>query len=221
MSNTTHTDRQKYGERFALHILTDELIIPRDAIIESESPDFIFEYEGKKIGAEVVEYHRDPKETEARKAYQKAIDKYKGVKGKITSITVFDENIRAFNGKMSEGQLLEEISNLLSDPDCDAQHLEAADEWDLDSESELPVSVCSIGECQHVKTDVLEKIIRNKEKKLNRYKNLHNDIDEFWLIVYVDTYEYDYFENMEKPKIDTSYDRIYLTHLTDKIMRVS
>lgn len=221
MRNTEHIDWQKYGERVALNILTDELGIPRDSILESESPDFIFEYEGKKIGAEIVEYHRDPKETEARKAYQKAIDKYKGAKGKITSITVFDENIRAFNGKMSEGQLLEEISNLLSDPDCDAQHLEAADEWDLDSESELPVSVCSIGVCQHVKTDVLEKIVRNKEKKLTTYKNLHNDIDEFWLVVYVNMHEYDYFKNMEKPQINSSYDRIYLTHLSDKIMRVS
>lgn len=58
MRNTEHIDWQKYGERVALNILTDELGIPRDSILESESPDFIFEYEGKKIGAEVVEYHR-------------------------------------------------------------------------------------------------------------------------------------------------------------------
>ena len=220
MKNTEHIDLQKYGERFALNILTDKLSIPRDSIIESESPDFIFEYEGKKIGAEVVEYHRDPKETEARKAYQKAIDEYKGKRGKITSITVFDENIRAFNGKKSKKQLLEEIDNLLSNPDNDALNLEAADEWDLDSESELPVSVCSIGICQHVLTDVLEKVIRNKEKKLTTYKCIHDDFDEFWLIVYVDQYEYDYFEKMEKPKVDTFYDRIYLTHIVDGILEL-
>ena len=75
MKSSKHIDWQKYSERFALNILTDELKIPCDSIIESESRDFIFIYEGKQIGAEVVEYHRNPKETEARKAYQKTIDK--------------------------------------------------------------------------------------------------------------------------------------------------
>ena len=167
-----------------------------------------------------MEYHRSPKETEARKAYQKAIDKYKGEKGKLTSVIVFDENVRAFNGKKSEGELLEEIDTLLSDQDYDAQHVQSADEWDFDSDSELPISVCSIGVCQHVDADILEKTIRNKEKKLTAYKNLHKDIDEYWLIVYVNMYEYDYFKNMEKPMINTSYNRIYLTHTQDRVLRV-
>lgn len=216
----TNKDWQKYGERFALNILTDELKIPHDSIMDTESPDFIFNYEGKLIGAEVVEYHRSPKETEARKAYQTAIDKYKGKTGKLTSVIVFDENVRAFNRKKSEDQMLDEIDNLLTDQYYDAQHLESADEWDLDSESELPVSVCSIGVCQHVNTEILEQTIRNKEKKLSLYKNLHNDIDEYWLIIYVNMYEYDYFENMEKPTISTSYNRIYLTHIQDKVLRI-
>ena len=220
MKRTTNIDWQKYGERFALNILTDELKIPRDSIIESESPDFIFKYEGKQIGAEVVEYHRSPKETEARKAYQKAIDKYKGKAGKLTSVIVFDENVRAFNRKKSENQLLDEIDNLLEDQYYEAQHLQSADEWELDSESELPVSVCSIGVCQHVNAKILEQIIRNKEKKLTTYKNLHKDVDEFWLIVYVNMYEYDYFKNMEKPIISTSYTSIYLTHMQDRVLRI-
>ena len=220
MKRMTNKELQKYGERFALNILTDELQIPRDNIIESESPDFIFKYEGKYIGTEIVEYHRNPKETEARKAYQKAIDKYKGEKGKLTSIIVFDENVTAFNGKKSSDQLLYEIDNLLTDQDYDAQHLQSADEWNLDSESELPVSVCSIGVCQHVNTEVLEQTIRNKEKKLTLYKNLNKDIDEYWLIVYVNMYEYDYFKNMEMPIICTSYDRIYMTHIQDRVLRI-
>jgi hypothetical protein len=216
----TNNDLQKYGERYALNILTDELKIPRDSIIESESPDFIFIYEGKQIGAEVVEYHRNPKETEARKAYQKAIDKYKGKTGKLTSVIVFDENVRAFNRKKSEEQLLDEIDNLLTDQYYDAQHLQSADEWEIDSESELPVSVCSIGVCQHVNAEILEQTIRNKEKKLTMYKNLHKDINEFWLIVYVNIYEYDYFENMKTPMISTSYNRVYLTHTQDRVFRI-
>lgn len=216
----TNREWQKYGEHYALNILTDELKIPRDSIKESESPDFIFNFDGKQIGAEIVEYHRSPKETEARKAYQKAIDNYKGKKGKITSVIVFDENIRAFNRKESEDQLLNEIDNLLTDEYYDAQYLQSADEWDLDSESELPVSVCSIGVCQHVNTKILEQTIRNKEKKLILYKNMHKDIDEFWLIVYVDMYEYNYFKNMETSMISTSYDRVYLTHTQDGTLRV-
>jgi hypothetical protein len=216
----TNKDWQKYGERYALTILIDELKIPRDSIIESESPDFIFRYEGKQIGAEVVEYHKSPKETEARKAYQKAIDNYKGRKGKLTSVIVFDENVRAFNRKKSEGELLNEIDILLTDQDYDAQHLQSTDEWDVDSESVIPISVCSIGVCQHVDTDILEKTIRNKEKKLPAYKNLHKDIDEYWLIVYVNMYEYDYFKNMEKPMMITSYNRIYLTHTQDRLFRI-
>ncbi len=216
----TNKDWQKYGERFALNILTDKLKIPRDNISDSESPDFIFEYEGENIGAEVVEYHKNPKITEARKAYQKVIDKYRGKVGKLTSITVCAENIAAFNGKKSEEQLLEDIDNLLIDQDYESQHIQSADEWEFDSESELPVSVCTIGICQHVKIDVLEQTIRNKEKKLTEYKNSQKDIDEYWLIVYVDQYEYDYFEKMETPKIDSSYNRIYLTHLTDGVLRI-
>lgn len=216
----TNRDWQKYGERFALHILTDELRIPRDNICDDESPDFLFEYEGKKIGAEVVEYHRNPKITEARKAYQKAIDKYKRKLGKLTSVTVFAEDIAAFNGKNSEEQLLKDIDNRLKDQSYESQFLQDADEWNIDSESELPVSVCTIGVCDLVKVDVLEKTIRNKERKLTDYKNLHKDIDEFWLIVYVDYYENDYIEKMEKPIIDTSYNRIYLTHLVDGVLRI-
>ena len=66
---------QKYSERYALSILTDELKIPRNRIIESESPDFLFEFEGKQIGAEIVEYHKKSKETEARKTYQKVVNR--------------------------------------------------------------------------------------------------------------------------------------------------
>ena len=111
VNSSKHIDWQKYSERFALNILTDELKIPRENILESESPDFIFNYEGKQIGAEVVEYHRNPKETEARKAYQKSIDKYKGKKGKLTTVTVFDEIVTTFNGKKSEKQLSDALTD--------------------------------------------------------------------------------------------------------------
>lgn len=216
----TNRDWQKYGERFALHILTDKLNVPQEKISDYESPDFIFKYKGKTIGAEVVEYHKNPRETEARKAFQKAIDKYRSKNGKLTSITVFAENLATFNGKQSENELLKDIDNLLIDQDFESHHVQSADEWNLESESELPVSVCSIGLCQHVKVDILEQTIRKKEEKLTEYKNLHRNIDEYWLIVYVDQYEYDYFEKMETPKIDSTYNRIYLTHLTDGVLKI-
>ena len=216
----SNKDWQKYSERYALYILTDELKIPRERIVESESPDFLFEFEGKQIGAEIVEYHKSPKETEARNAYKRVIDNYKGEKGKLTSIIVFDENVSTFNRKDGEKQLQDEIDGLLTNPDYDAQYLQSADKWDFDLESELPVSVCSVGICQRVKTEILEQTIRNKENKLASYKNLHEELNEFWLIVYVDMYEYDYFENMEKPTIVTLYDRIYLTHTVDRVLRI-
>lgn len=148
------------------------------------------------------------------------IDNYKGEKGKLTSVIVFDENVSVFNRKEGEKQLQDEIDCLLANPDYDAQYLQSADKWDYDTESELPVSVCSVGICQRVKTEILEQTIRNKENKLASYKNLHDELDEFWLIVYVDMYEYDYFENMEKPTIVTLYDRIYLTHTVDRVLRI-
>ena len=99
--------------------------------------------------------------------------------------------------------------------------MQSAEEWEFDSDSELPISVCSIGEYQHVKLDILEQTIKNKEKKLIAYEDLHKEIDEFWLIVYVNMYEFDYFEKMEKPIISTSYDRIYLTHIEDRVLRIN
>ncbi len=217
---TSNKNWQKYSERYALYILTDELKIPRERIVESESPDFQFGFEGKLIGAEIVEYHKSPKETEARNAYQKVIENYKGEKGKLTSIIVFDENVSAFNKKEGEKLLQDEIDGLLANPNYDAQYLQSADKWNFDSESELPVSVCCVGVCQHVKSEILEKTIRKKENKLAWYKKLHNELDEFWLIIYVDMYEYDYIENMEKPTIVTQYDRIYLTHMADRVLRI-
>ena len=71
----SNKDWQKYSERYALYILTDELKIPRERIVESESPDFLFDFEGKQIGAEIVEYHKSRKETEARKTYQKVVNR--------------------------------------------------------------------------------------------------------------------------------------------------
>lgn len=220
MKNLKYVDWQKYSERFALSILTDELKISDESIMESESPDFIFNYEGKQIGAEVVEYHRNPKEIEARKAYQKSIDNYKGKKGKLTSVIVFDESITTFNRKQREKQLSEEIDNLLKDEFYDAQLVQSADEWDFDSDSELPVSVCSIGVCHDVNPGILEQTIRNKEKKLIAYKEKHEDIDKFWLIVYVNMHEYDYFKRMEPPMISTTYNRVYLTHIEDGMLRI-
>ena len=148
------------------------------------------------------------------------IDNYKGEKGKLTSIIVFDDDVSTFNRNDGEKQLQDEIDGLLTNPDYDAQYLQSADKWDFDSESELPVSVCSVGVCQHVKTEILEQTIRNKEIKLTSYKKLHDELDEFWLIIYVDMYEYDYFENMKKPMISTLYDSIYLTHTADRVLRV-
>ena len=220
LERMTNREWQKYGERVELNILTDVLKIPNDSILESESPDFIFQYEGKQIGAEVVEYHRNSKVTEARKAFQRAIDKYKGKLGKLTSVTVFAEDIAAFNGKNSEEQLLKDIDILLKDQSYDSRFIQDADEWGIDSESELPVSECAIGVCDPVKTDILGKIIRNKERKLTKYKNLHKDIDEYWLIVYVDYNEYDYFDKKKKPVISSSYDMIYLTHMADGVLRI-
>ena len=40
VKSSKHIDWQKYSERFALSILTDELKIPNESIMESESPDF-------------------------------------------------------------------------------------------------------------------------------------------------------------------------------------
>jgi len=215
-----HKEIQKNKERVALNILTDKLLISRQNITESESPDFIFKYEGKIIGAEVVEYHRSKKVTEARKAFQKALDNYKGKEGKLTSLTIFAENIFSFNKKKMEQQLFNEINGLMADNSYDSEIIQSADEWEVDSESELPVSTFSIGVCQHVDKDILQEIIRSKEEKLSSYKSLHKEIDDFWLIVFIDWYEYDYFKKMEKPQIRTLYNRIYLTHIFDGVLRI-
>ena len=57
----SNKDWQKFSEHYALNILTDELKIPRNRIVESESPDFLFEFGGKQIEAEIVGYHKSPK----------------------------------------------------------------------------------------------------------------------------------------------------------------
>ncbi len=222
----THKEIQELEEKDALKPLLKELQIP--SYVCSDKPDARISYEGKVIGIEVVGYHRSEEYMKASSALDDSLKKYeniineRGERGKQISV-MMDEEQTVHYTKSDEKQLYNEIENSINGVDEFFQYILFADaDPILPPNENCEVMRCGIAFCEHLSTDQILAVIDKKGLKLRKYKGLtkNRDIDEYWLVIYVNQHEYDYFEGQQLPSIESEYRRIYLTHSTDGVLLI-
>ena len=223
----THQEQKKIEEKIALEILFKELQI-KD-YIQSESPDTHICYDGKQIGVEVTGYHRDEDNKAADAALDNSLKKYealineRGDRGKEISVLIDDEQAIYYTSEKEESTLFEAIDHKLNGKDVFNPYV-----MDVVIRQLLPNEECvilrdGVASCEEVEIDLLNKLIAKKENKLQGYKKRpqNSSLEEYWLLIHINCYEYDYFEKTPfQLTKETAYNRIYLTHLVDGVLRI-
>ena len=222
----THKELQNLEEEVALRPLLKELHIVD--VNYSDKPDACISYEGKKIGNEVVSYHRSEANMGAISALNDSLKKYeniinlRGERGKQITVMIDEEQAISYT-KSDEEQLFKDIENSINGEEISSQYVLFAD-----SDPILPpnekcfVARGGIAICQEVSIDKLQGIIDKKDVRLQQYKSLSNNqaLNEYWLVIYVNQHEYDYFKGLQLPKMRSQFNRIYLTHSSDGVLLI-
>lgn len=194
-----------------------------------ESPDFTFVYEGKLVGLEHTRWYPNGKTIdynawqEIEQLIKKELDKsdlpprlilytatthndgkknYKGIAEEILNGYRFmlNNNINRLNEADHDGFKLEKLSYLSFFPDRTFDHF---------SLSEMQGG----GVNEKDLTTLMETVVK-KEKKLMEYrkKPKNNDIQEYWLSIYIPLQEFCIVDGDRAPFNNSSYDRIYLVN---------
>lgn len=222
----THKESQRLEEMDALKPLLNELHV--SSVDYSEEPDARIPYNGKIIGVEVVGYHKSEDVMKAYSAFQKSLKKYeemineRGLKGMQITVMVSNEQIIFYN-RSDENELFKELDSSINHSDEIFNYILFADaDPILSPNDKCEVHSGGIGVVNLVSVDVLNKLIAKKELRLQHYKELsiNKTINEYWLVIFVNQYEYDYFKGQQLPKVESEYSRIYLTHSTDGVLPI-
>lgn len=222
----THKKTQEMKEKDALMPLLKELQI--SSYVCSDKPDARISYEGKEVGVEVVGYHRSEANMKANSALNESLKKYekiinnRGERGKQITV-MMDEDIAVSYRKSDEDLLFREIENSIKGIDEFRRYILFADaDLILPPNDNCVVLRSGIAFCQHISVKKLQELIAKKELLLHQYREIsqNKSISEYWLVIYLNQYEYDYFVGQPLPTIESEYSRIYLTHLTDGVVRV-
>ena len=194
-----------------------------------ESPDFIFDYEEKHIGLEHTQWFPNGstidnnKWREIERMIQNELDKsclpkrfiiytakthqdgkknYKGIAEEILNGYRFmlNNNINRLNESDHDGFKLEKLSYLSFFPDRTFDH--------------FSLSEMQGGGVNEKDLTTLKETVVKKEKKLMEYRKKpeNNDIQEYWLSIYIPLQEFCIVDGDRAPFNNSSYDRIYLVN---------
>ena len=199
-----------------------------------ECPDFTFDYEGKHIGLEHTKWFPNGKTIdnnkwrEIERMIQNELDKsgmtprficytakthieggknYKAIAEEIINGYRFmlENNMYRLDESNYDGFKLDRLSYISFFPDMTLKQFAL---------SEMLGGVVSENDLTKL-TDT----IRKKEKKLMEYRKdpKNNDIQEYWLSVYIPLQEFCIAEGDRTPFNNSSYDRIYLANGRDRV----
>ena len=220
-------------ERFQISSLLNILGLDEGTVINHESPDFIINYEGKRIGLEVETCHSLKIETEGKlcvaetnDCLYKILKKYKkhiiarGEKSKVVDVS-FNECIYSVHKlKSIEKVIFNEIDNFLEynrgGEWIDCKYVSNASEYHLDIDF-VDVSMSDAYWGTSAKESNILHCIKHKEDMLPIYKDRTKDMDvkEFWLVIdFIRDRDTD-IRYIQMPIPDTKYDRVYLTKYGD------
>lgn len=229
----TNEKLKKDIELFQISWLLKELGVDEKEVICHESPDFIINYEGKRIGLEVETCHSLKIETEGKlcvaetnDCLYKILKKYKkhiiarGEKSKVVDVS-FNECIYSVHKlKSIEKVIFNEIDNFLEynrgGEWIDCKYVSDASEYHLDIDF-VDVSMSDAYWGTSAKESNILHCIKHKEDMLPIYKDRTKDMDvkEFWLVIdFIRDRDTD-IRYIQMPIPNTQYDRVYLTKYGD------
>ena len=228
---------EKDIEKFHISWLFKELNINDEDVTNSESPDFIIKYYGRKIGIEVVSCHSLEIESNGKLSRQKTDDylhdllkeyekdlKEQGESHCLISLS-FDERVYQVRRlKKVKDEIIDEINGhrkyLKGGALNDCKYVHSVDEYKF-SDDYLGVNRWEVFWPIPAKPENILKCIEQKEKKLPTYYEQNKDkgIVEYWLVV---DFIYDGSSdvlNVVVPNVKTGFERVYLVKYGD-IFRV-
>lgn len=222
-------------ERSIIFWLLTDLGISTMDVLDHESPDFIINYEGKRIGLEVETCHSLKIETEGKlcvaetnDCLYKILKKYKkhiiarGEKSKVVDVSFNECIYSVYKLKSIEKVIFNEIDNFLEynrgGEWIDCKYVNDASEYHLDIDF-VDVSMSDAYWGTSAKESNILHCIKHKEDMLPIYKDRTKDMDvkEFWLVIdFIRDRDTD-IRYIQMPIPDTKYDRVYLTKYGDII----
>ena len=226
---------QKEKERFLITWLLKKLKIRDEDVSFSTWPDFIINYEGKKIGLEFTECHSLDIESNHKKGVAKTqnalyevLNTYKdiilkrGEKSKIIFVTFEDCIYDVLRINKIEKTIIDEIDAYREMQRTKNwrrfNYIDSVDEHDLQSDL-LEVSMSDGYVSQPAKPENVLVRINDKNKKLPEYKmkNQGLDIQEYWLVVDFTQDRGTDIREFSMLNVETEYKRVYLTNYEDVV----
>ena len=224
---------QKKTERFLISWLLEKLEIRDEEVEYFEGPDFIINYQGKKIGLEFTECHSLDIETNGKKNIAKTQDAlydllntYKdiiskrGEKSKAIFVTFEDCIYDVLRIKKIEKAIIDEIDAYREMKGTNEwrnfKYISDVNEYDLSFDL-VEVSITDAFWYTPAKPENIQVRINEKNIKLPKYKikNQGLGIQEYWLVVDFSRDRGTDIRNFSMPNIETEYKRVYLTNYYD------
>lgn len=222
---------KKKIERLAVEPVLKQLQLKNPELKDNERPDFKLSYNNLNIGIEVVSYipasHKDENALEKiLQEYAKLLDSRTEKRYFISVLPKFGF-VQHIDYKENKTKIFRELNGFYSKTLTD-EHSTYFDDVSFD---EVDSSVCTsctksvallygYQEYNDVQHSILFPLIEDKEKKLDKYKELNADINEYWLIIFVPySSKIDIRNGIKPPKeFRSSYNRIYLTDEAECIL---
>lgn len=213
-----HILRQKAYEMVAFMPIMQSLGLS-EVDITGEAPDVRFEYNGLKIGLEVIDCYPEKFDKEKEGAIKKLCSYLKGelhskgiygLHSVCLKETIYDVR-RISNTKEA---ILEEMIGLIeraiTTEDCKYVHSVGSLVNSHSNETHIQLTVNGM---YQVKTPSMNDILACIEKKNLLYPTYDEALDEIWLLVYIPTNENQYSTRGIKPLTDvkTKFKRIYIS----------
>lgn len=225
--------QKKDIERSITSWLLTDLGISTTDVLDHESPDFIINYNGQRIGLEVETCHSLKIETEGKlcvaetnECLYKILKKYKkhiiarGEKSKVVDVSFNECIYNVHKLKSIEKVIFNEIDNFLEYKRggewIDCKYINSASEYHLDIDF-VDVSMSDAYWGTPAKESNILDCIKHKEGMLPIYKKNTKDLDvkEYWLVIdFIRDRDTD-IRYIQMPTPDTQYDRVYLTKYGD------
>ena len=226
---------QKEKERFLITWLLKKLEIRDEDVEYFEGPDFLINYQGKKIGLEFTECHSLAIETNNKKGVAKTqnalyylLNTYKeiilkrGEKSKLIFVSFEDCIYDVLRINKIEKTIIDEIDayremKRTKEWRC-FNYINDVNEYDLSIDF-VEVSMSDAFWCTPPKPENVLVRINDKNTKLPEYKikNQGLDIQEYWLVVDFTQDRGTDIREFSMPNVDTEFKRVYLTNYNDVV----
>ena len=225
---------KKKEELLISTLLLHQLGYEPDDKMSSEEPDIIIpSKDDGNIGVEVTKYLNET-DSACYNNFQKILEEYavrfdEKKKTDIRYNSHISYRIRVFlhggfapkiiDCRQKKQQIVEEIDNFLfPHGEFNNDYVESVEIDSAPNLSHTKVSICYIGVYEDIDEGLLFSRIKDKDKKLRRYKQLvkNKNLKEYYLLIFIPELHQIDIKSYKLPNVfETDYNRIYLTRGAD------